>query len=211
MAKQNNIQAIFYGKLGQVVGQRWKDKNTVRAYVIPNDPRTPAQVHSRNIFRQAANLASYALGVNYKAYMWAHPSKTEYQLRVSTANLKIRNGTDAVQALPLMPLGFAPYATYTDLAISGADEWQDVRVTSSALAGVPAGRRVCLVMARKPSATEPYEFLSYFVTLSGGSSDFGANLAWLFKKPLELQCVAITCDDNENNNETYFWAYKRLV
>ena len=211
MAKQNNIQSIFYGKLGQVVGQRWKDKNTVRSYVIPKDPRTPAQIRSREIFRQASSLASFAMGVNFRAYMWAHPSKTEYQLRVSTANLKIRNGTDAVQALPLIPLGFAPLATYTDLAISGTDAWANVRVSSASLASVPSGRRVCLVLARKPSATAPFEFTLHFTVATGSSSDFGVDLAQLFPKPVELQCVAITSDDNENNNETYYWAYKRLV
>ena len=35
MAKQNIISGGFYGKVGELIGQRWKNIRTVRAYTKP--------------------------------------------------------------------------------------------------------------------------------------------------------------------------------
>jgi hypothetical protein len=43
MATLHFFTGGFTGKLGDVVGSKWKNKNTGRAYVIPKDANTPAQ------------------------------------------------------------------------------------------------------------------------------------------------------------------------
>ena len=53
MAKQNFLAGGFYGKLGAMVGQRWKNKRTIRTYVIPHNPNTPEQRKNRNGFAGA--------------------------------------------------------------------------------------------------------------------------------------------------------------
>ena len=58
MAKQNFLAGGFYGKLGAMVGQRWKNKRTIRTYVIPHNPNTPEQRKNRNGFAGAVQFAS---------------------------------------------------------------------------------------------------------------------------------------------------------
>lgn len=56
MAIVNLIKADFKGKLGQMVGAKWKDKSTVRSFTPPTNKNTPAQQEVRKGF---ANLTSF--------------------------------------------------------------------------------------------------------------------------------------------------------
>jgi hypothetical protein len=50
MAILNLLKASFTGKVGQMVGAKWKNKNTLRAYTKPADSNTPAQQTIRAAF-----------------------------------------------------------------------------------------------------------------------------------------------------------------
>jgi hypothetical protein len=56
MAIINLIKANFTGKIGQMVGAKWKDKSTVRSFTAPTNPNTPAQQEVRAGF---SNLTSF--------------------------------------------------------------------------------------------------------------------------------------------------------
>lgn len=105
MAIQNILSGGFYGKLGEVVGQRWKNKRTLRSYVIPYDPKTPEQVENRNQFKVAVELAQEAMAVNKGSSAWKSPKTPEFSLRVKTAKLRLKNGATPEEALPLFPDG----------------------------------------------------------------------------------------------------------
>lgn len=51
------------GKLGNIVRYKWKDRECAREWVMPNDPRTPAQLASRKIFGKVSSLGADLLQV----------------------------------------------------------------------------------------------------------------------------------------------------
>ena len=48
----------YSGKLGHTVQYRWKDRECVREWVMPKDPKTPAQLDSRRIFGKASSIGA---------------------------------------------------------------------------------------------------------------------------------------------------------
>lgn len=56
MAIVNLLKASFTGKLGQVVGAKWKNKSTIRTYTKPAYTNTPAQQVVREAFK---DISSY--------------------------------------------------------------------------------------------------------------------------------------------------------
>lgn len=51
MARVNLITGSWDGKVGQLVGAKWKDKKTLRAYAKPSNPNTAAQQEKRAVFK----------------------------------------------------------------------------------------------------------------------------------------------------------------
>lgn len=58
MGKLNILKAAYYGKVGETVGAKWKDKNTVRVLTIPSNPNTQAQQTVRTVFRDMSKFVS---------------------------------------------------------------------------------------------------------------------------------------------------------
>lgn len=58
MGLMNLLKANWYGKVGQTVGAKWKDKSTIRTYAKPSDPRTAAQEKVRDIFGDINHLVA---------------------------------------------------------------------------------------------------------------------------------------------------------
>ena len=56
MAIMNLLTGSWSGKVGQTVGSKWKNKNTIRTYAIPTYTDTPAQVHVRTFFRDMSKF-----------------------------------------------------------------------------------------------------------------------------------------------------------
>lgn len=113
MAKQNFMAGGFVGKLGATVGQRWRNKRTIRSYVIPKNPQTPAQRANRGKFAQAIHAAQEAIIFNKGAPCWDKIDVTEWQQRVSTAKQRIDSGVTGDNILPFYPDGYSPYITVT--------------------------------------------------------------------------------------------------
>lgn len=108
MGIQNFVDGGFIGKVGNVVGQRWKDKRMIRSYIKGTQPNTPAQLESRRLFRIANQLAQQAMNINGHTGIWDTSQKPEYAQRVGLAYKRLRAGIPPEQALPLYPEGYVP-------------------------------------------------------------------------------------------------------
>ena len=118
MAKQNFLSGGFYGKLGAMVGQRWKNKRTIRTYVIPHNPNTPEQKRNRSNFAGAVQYAQMGMQMNYYCNLFENPNFTKWNYRMSVArNLKFSGMTD-LNLIPLYPTDFTPPTTITKIKVN---------------------------------------------------------------------------------------------
>ena len=117
MAKQNFLSGGFYGKLGAMVGQRWKNKRTIRTYVIPKNPNTEEQKRNRNNFASAVQFAQMGLQMNFYCTLFDVPQFTKWNYRMSVArNLKFAGMTD-LNLIPLYPTSFTPPLMLTEIKL----------------------------------------------------------------------------------------------
>lgn len=119
MATQIDLKGGFYGKLGDMVGQRWKDKAFVRKYVIPFNPQTALQQDNRKRFGFATQLAQEAMNINGHTDAYDITKVPEFSQRVGQAMNSLKIGSRPDQAFPLYP------STYTG--------WQDVTFTAQSV------------------------------------------------------------------------------
>lgn len=117
MAKQNFLAGGFYGKLGAMVGQRWKNKRTIRTYVIPHNPNTPEQRKNRSGFAGAVQFAQMGMQMNYYCALFDNPNFTRWNYRMSVArNLKFA-GMQDLNLIPLYPIDFTPPLVITKVKL----------------------------------------------------------------------------------------------
>ena len=117
MAKQNFLAGGFYGKLGAMVGQRWKNKRTIRTYVIPHNPNTPEQRKNRRGFAGAVQYAQMGMQMNYYCALFDNPNFTRWNYRMSVArNLKFA-GMQDLNLIPLYPIDFTPPLVITQVKL----------------------------------------------------------------------------------------------
>ena len=110
MAKQNFIGGGYYGKLGGTVGQRWKNKRTIRSYVIPKNPRTEIQQANRARFKNLVPFAQLGMSANKGATVFIKENMTEWQARMSACSYFNSLGYDELDLVPLYPADYvAPY------------------------------------------------------------------------------------------------------
>lgn len=108
MAIQNFLSGGYYGKLGQTIGQRWKNKRTVKSYAVPTNPRTEKQQANRGRFANGVKLAQLAQAATYRSLLFSSESNTEWALRMSVAKNATDSGITGLNAVPLCPTGFVP-------------------------------------------------------------------------------------------------------
>lgn len=117
MAIQNFISGGFYGKLGAMVGQRWRNKRTLRRYVIPANPQTPLQQANRAKFATSVKLAQVAMNINKGSQAWDTSSVPEFSLRTGTAKRRLALSMTEDQSIPIFPDSFIPSITVTPLLV----------------------------------------------------------------------------------------------
>lgn len=108
MAIQNFLSGGYYGKLGQTIGQRWKNKRTIKSYAVPTNPRTEKQQANRGRFAYGVKLAQLAQAATYRSLLFSSESNTEWALRMSVAKNATDSGITGLDAVPLCPTGFVP-------------------------------------------------------------------------------------------------------
>lgn len=106
MAKQNFISGGYFGKLGSTVGQRWKNKRTIRTYVVPKNPRTEVQQANRYAFGNLVPLCQLAKQANFKATAFITEDNIEWNNRMSAASFYAKNGETGLNLIPLYPKDF---------------------------------------------------------------------------------------------------------
>ncbi len=121
MATQNFVAGGFYGKLGDIVGQRWRNKRIMRRHVIPLNPQTTAQQANRALFASAVRLSQQALNINPGAPAWFNEAIGEFSLRTGVAKLRLRDGLSEAQAVPIFPDDYIPYHTFESATIQSME------------------------------------------------------------------------------------------
>lgn len=135
MAIQNFLSGGYYGKLGETVGQRWKNKRTIRTYVIPNNPRTERQQANRGLFANAVTYAQMGLQMNYYATCFESEEFTHWNYRMRVARQLREKSLTGLDLIPLYPLSFTPQTLITELEVKEIQDNKHVTILCPALQG----------------------------------------------------------------------------
>lgn len=122
MAIQNFLSGGYYGKLGATVGQRWKNKRTIRTYVVPTNPRTPTQQANRGKFADAVTFAQMGMQMNYYCTLFDDPNFTKWNYRMKIARELKNAGLSGLDLIPLYPISFNPpvlLTEFTKMTVTG--------------------------------------------------------------------------------------------
>lgn len=152
MAKQNFIGGGYYGKLGDTVGQRWKNKRTIRSYVIPRNPRTDVQQANRARFKNLVPFAQLGMSANKGATVFIKENMTEWQARMSACSYFNSLGYNELDLVPLYPADYvAPYViSIVKRTNKAKDDFQYLEVIGT----LPASTRSVTVLAKYVQGAE---------------------------------------------------------
>lgn len=168
MAIQNFVAGGFYGKLGQLVGQRWKNKRTIRSYTIPTNPRTPAQQANRGIFAEATKYAQMAMSMNWKAPQWDISEVPLWGQRVKRARELLNSTRNILDRVPIYPLDFVPQFGITNIYRTGTQT--ATSITFSVLGNLPVvDRAISVLVGYLNEETRVYDIELFSSTLIAGA------------------------------------------
>ena len=168
MAIQNFVAGGFYGKLGQLVGQRWKNKRTIRAYTIPTNPRTPAQQANRGVFAEATRYAQMAMSMNWKAPQWDISEVPLWGQRVKRARDLLNTTENILDRVPIYPLDFVPEFGITNIYRTGTQT--ATSITFSVLGTLPVvDRAISVLVGYLNTETGLYDIELFSSTLIAGA------------------------------------------
>ena len=201
MAIQDFVAGGFYGKVGQLVGQRWKNKRTVRSYVIPHNPRTELQQSNRLRFAEAVQYAQLGLVFNKGASVWESAGLTEFQRRVGQAKKAVDSGLSDWSAVPLYPTGTSPDVTLSDVRRIGDTEGQLV-LASVTLASLAENRRFFFQICVYNTETEQWELVNIISETTAGSNQLCSETIPLKYRLSEgVTIFGITNDDSDHEGK----------
>lgn len=156
MAIQNFVAGGFYGKLGQLVGQRWKNKRIIRTYTVPANPRTPAQQANRAVFAQCTRASQIAMQMNFNAPAWDSSVTPEWGQRVRRATILMKETQRPLNQIPLFPNDTS--ATYTISTITKVGQEGTSDMKFSVTGTLPAvNRNVSVLVGYWNATTEAYD------------------------------------------------------
>ena len=135
MAIQNFLSGGYYGKLGATVGQRWKNKRTIRTYVKPANPRTEVQQANRNKFANAVTFAQMGMQMNYYATVFDDPNFTHWNYRMKVARELRNQGLSNLDLIPLYPTSFVPPTLIQSVEVSGIQGQKHITFAAENLNG----------------------------------------------------------------------------
>lgn len=128
MAKVNIINNSFVGKMGDIVGQRWKGLSYIKSYTKPANPRTEPQQANRSVFSLAVDASKIAMQSTQIKNVFRKPGLTLWQQRVGESADLINKGESALNIIPTVPIGFNKGykingLTMTESGIEGVDKF----------------------------------------------------------------------------------------
>jgi len=85
------------GKIGGVVGGKWKDQAYLRSFVIPANPQSAAQTTQRNLFGKCVDFAKPLVGPVFNTYT------DKFQPKMSGFNFFVKRNITLFTASPTYP------------------------------------------------------------------------------------------------------------
>lgn len=156
MAVQNFIEGGFYGKLGQTVGQRWRNIRIIKAYTIPHNPRTPKQQAMRGLFAEAVESSQVSMMLNQGSPIFDVENNTSWGVRMASALARQKLGLTGFNLLPVIPKDFLP--TFTANQIKLVSTIPNTSATFSLQGELPdVARNISIIYGTKQSASEEYQ------------------------------------------------------
>lgn len=198
MAKQNFLSGGYYGKLGQTVGQRWKNIRTIRSYVIPRNPRTEAQQANRNSFASCVPYAQLGMQLNYKAECFSSSSLTEWNYRMKTATALKNAGLSELMLIPLYPASFTPPFVISSAGITNIIDETHIVVTVDGIE--LEEERVLTMLLLLPGTEEWTERLAVCIGRNSSSNylEFTFEIPSGITLSSGMECRFISTDDTES-------------
>lgn len=152
MAKQNFIGGGYYGKLGDTVGQRWKNKRTIRSYVVPRNPRTDVQQANRARFKNLVPYAQLGMSANKGASVFIKENMTEWQARMSACSYFNSLGYNELDLVPLYPADYV--APYVISIVKRTNKEKDTFQYLEVVGTLPSNTRSVTVLAKYVQGSE---------------------------------------------------------
>lgn len=210
MAIQNFIAGGYYGKLGETVGQRWKNKRTVRVYVVPHDPKTPNQLLHRNYMRSAVPYAQEGLRFNKGAPCWKYDDKTEWQARMGTAIDRVKAGFSGASLIPLFPDGYTPAVQLLNIVAIPLSAGKYAFYTSSDVSFDTARHLLICIQAKDNTTGETVNLVIETDTETSGQYVFYADTTG-YTIEEGAQIYGVSNDDSSNNDVMVYIAPQALA
>lgn len=156
MAIQNFVEGGFYGKLGAMVGQRWRNIRIVRAYTVPSNPRTPAQQANRGLFREAVENSQVAMMLNQGSPIFNTENNTSWGNRMASARACQAAGKTGFNLLPVLPKNFVP--SFIANKIQLVSTVDGVSATFELEGALPnENRNISIIYATKANINDEYK------------------------------------------------------
>lgn len=160
MARQDFLNGGYIGKLGATVGERWKNIRYIRTYVVPHNPRTPAQVADRAQFARAIRLAQASLAMSRGDPQWQSASRTEWQMRTSFARRNLLATGDITQSFPGPSTAWTGVRVYQYVAMQFDPVGRTLSLTC-ADTGTPGERWVTAILVLMHQPTGQWVYIPY--------------------------------------------------
>lgn len=131
MAKLDFIAGGYRGKLGDTIGERWRSIIYVKAYTIPSDPRTAAQVLVRKKFAKAAKLVDISMQLNPDHKLWRTRGNINRAQRMKEAIANLNATDNETLSIPIIPSNTIPTSTITDISADYKTQGQTTLISET--------------------------------------------------------------------------------
>lgn len=210
MGKQNIVSGGFYGKVGALIGQRWHNIRTVRAYTKPTNPRTEKQQANRKVFADLTKNAQIAQGMNYNAPCFSDIDNSEWAVRMSCASQLKKAGQSGLNLIPLFPYGYVPQFVIKKITL------EETQGTSKAIFSVegdiPTSERdLSILVLTRATEDEPATLELYRAVLNSGTSQTFTIEGIKVSELNEFTKMLIVSNDDKENNSEMVYASEQSV
>lgn len=168
MAMFNLISNSFYGSVGQLVGQRWKNTTLLKTKSESAKIATESQIGSQETLTLCAKLTAISALCNLGAKIFKKRNRSEWQLRLKSAFSYLKKGCTGLDIVPLIPYGFSPKLFFRSLRVTSlqSNGMAAVEVTGN----LPHEIRRMLILVSEPDQVFTPELIEiYPAEYLGGS------------------------------------------
>lgn len=210
MAIQNFLNGGFYGKLGDTIGERWKNKRTIKSYAVPSNPRTPKQMANRKTFGDAVPLAQFAKMCDQNSLMFTVSNNTTWALLMQEAKRKTDSGETGLNRLPICMNDFLPQYFIETIQIGKSETTDGKALFFSGV--LPSENQTLCIVWQKESASPTVEntFLFY---VEFNAETKSAELEDTIAELLEIDCpiLAFTFTPSITEKENFIFCSEKSL